>query len=512
MAQRGRGPHARAPRHARDERHERPLPRAADPDARAVGDVVGDVHGHGAHRVQTLPVGGPIAQGRDQQRQRRHGAGPPEGQPEHQRGRPGPRQRRERRQRRTRRATTGDVRRHADGVSHQPAQAPGQDGDGSRQRRQCEHGPAGQHEAPHRQRPAGQVDGSQGFAVAPGQRRGRRPVEGPAGQEGSQRRRALVGHRARRHVAHVPAGLAQAPHQVHVLATAQRRIEEVGAQRHVGPDQQGRARVRRGCGSRAAPARRGRRGRATIAPPRSGRGRPARTMRGATAATNGSSKWPNNGPSHPSAGTQSESTNATSAVWTTASPALRAPAGPTLVASPTKRAPCRSVTSLVAPASADASSTTTQARPPGHRAPGRVGPAGRAPAPRPSRPRTRGRRPPPAGRTRPPRPIAAPVAAPAGGSRPRRRPPALHQLPRPLRDPEEAERAAAEQHGPPVELLRRRVLGQGERAGQRRRGPGRARAAARRASRVRWAGPPLNLGSPGPGIGWAGAQGGRDAG
>ena len=45
-------------------------------------------------------------------------------------------------------------------------------------------------------------------------------------------------------------------------------------------------------------------------------------MRGATAATNGSSKWPNKGPSHPSAGTQSESTNATSAVWTTAKPGV----------------------------------------------------------------------------------------------------------------------------------------------------------------------------------------------
>ena len=50
-----------------------------------------------------------------------------------------------------------------------------------------------------------------------------------------------MGHRARRHVAHVPAGLSQAPHQVHVLATAQRRIEEVRPRRHIGPDQQGRA-------------------------------------------------------------------------------------------------------------------------------------------------------------------------------------------------------------------------------------------------------------------------------
>ena len=88
-----------------------------------------------------------------------------------------------------------------------------------------------------------------------------------------------------------------------------------------------------------------------------------RTIRGATAATSGSSKWPSSGASHPSSGTQSESTNATSALSTAANPALRAPAGPTLVSSPTKRAPCRSAISLVAPASVDASSTTTQAKP-----------------------------------------------------------------------------------------------------------------------------------------------------
>ena len=115
--------------------------------------------------------------------------------------------------------------------------------------------------------------GASGLAVAPGQRRGRRPVEGPAGQEGSQRRRALVGHRARRHVAHVPAGLAQAPHQVHVLATAERRIEEVGPQRHVGADKEGRARNEWDAAPRAARVPPGRRGRVTNAPIRSGRTR-----------------------------------------------------------------------------------------------------------------------------------------------------------------------------------------------------------------------------------------------
>ena len=87
-------------------------------------------------------------------------------------------------------------------------------------------------------------------------------------------------------------------------------------------------------------------------------------IRGATAATSGSSKWPSSGPSHPSEGTQSESTNATSALCTRSIPALRAPDGPTFDANPTNRAPWRSATALVVPASADASSTTTHARPP----------------------------------------------------------------------------------------------------------------------------------------------------
>ena len=52
-------------------------------------------------------------------------------------------------------------------------------------------------------------------------------------------------------------------------------------------------------------------------------------------------------------------------------------------------------------------------------------------------------------------------------------PPSLDQLPSVLGNPEQAEWAASEQHGPAVEFPRRRVLGQREGAGQRRGGRGR---------------------------------------
>ncbi len=142
---------------------------------------------------------------------------------------------------------------------------------------------------------------------------------------------------------------------------ARRRRGRVPVRRRRAPA--GRRWARRGRGSRAAPALPCPPGRATNVPPRSGRSHRRAVMRGAAAATKGSSNWPSSGSSHPSAGTQSESTNATSAVCARATPALRAPAGPTLVVSPTKRAPCRSAISLVAPASADASSTTMHAKP-----------------------------------------------------------------------------------------------------------------------------------------------------
>ena len=162
------------------------------------------------------------------------------------------------------------------------------------------------------------------------------------------------------------------------------------------------------------------------------------------------------------------------ALSTAAKPALRAPAGPTLVASPTKRAPCRSAISLVAPASADASSTTMQASP--SSAPSsRSSCAGRSrtgtttvtsPGPR-VPPSGRGRE--RAGRHQPARQQLRRAARGPTGA------PALQRatsLTGPLGNPEQAERAAAEQHGPAVEVLRRGVLGQGEGAGQRGRGPG----------------------------------------
>ena len=238
------------------------------------------------------------------------------------------------------------------------------------------------------------------------------------------------------------------------------------------------------------------------------RGGPASgTIRGATAATSGSSKWPRSGASHPSVGTQSESTNATSALSTAANPALRAPAGPTLVASPTKRAPWRSAVSLVAPASADASSTTMQAkpaqraeqpveleRPVAHRHHDGDVPGSEAAAVG-----ARGER---AGRDQA---ACQQLGAPA---RPHRgaRPPALHESAGPLGNPEEAERAAPEQHRPAVEVPCRRVLAPGRRSRAAASRTGTARDAAARASRARWGGAPPNLGSPGPGIGWARAQ------
>ena len=178
-------PDAGPPGDARDERHERPLPGAADPDARC-------------RRRRRRPRGrrrrapGPAPwrsaahslQCGDEQRQRRQRRGSG-GRPARARGRA------------TRPASTsraqavpsavvpppGDVRRHADGVAHEPAQAAGQDHDGRRQRGQREHGPAGQQQAPDGQRPAGQV-----------QREPRRPRgAGPAAQPSSRRRPAGPG-------------------------------------------------------------------------------------------------------------------------------------------------------------------------------------------------------------------------------------------------------------------------------------------------------------------------------
>ena len=103
--------------------------------------------------------------------------------------------------------------------------------------------PTGQCQQPHRQRPCGHVQRRHGIPVAererPGGRSRRRPGA-PASAPSDVGPVVLDG--AGRHVAHVPSGLAQAPHQVDVLAAAQARVEEVGAGDHVGADEEGRAR------------------------------------------------------------------------------------------------------------------------------------------------------------------------------------------------------------------------------------------------------------------------------
>ena len=314
------GPDPRAPRDARDERHECPLAGAADPDARAVGDVVGDVQGRrrGPGRVPSRSAR-PVVQRGDEQCQRRGPARPAEGQPEHEGGRPGPRQRR-----RAPAAPRAVVPPPAmwvatrDGVAHQAAQAAGQD---RRWTPPGRPGPApagGPGTSAHTA--SDQPETWTGASASPWRRdsgAGRRPVEGPAGQERPQRRRT----RRARPCSPARSGRPTRPRPGATPGPRPRRraawVEEVGARRHVDPDQQRRARARRGCGSRAGPVPPGRPGPATSAarPVARPSARPlrGRTMRGATAATSGSSKWPSNGSSQPVGGTQSESTNATSA-------------------------------------------------------------------------------------------------------------------------------------------------------------------------------------------------------
>ena len=81
--------------------------------------------------------------------------------------------------------------------------------------------------------------------MASGQGRRRRPVEGATRQEGSQRRRRVVFDGARRHVADVPSGLVEAPHEVHVLTAPQVGVEELRARHHVCPNDERRARHER---------------------------------------------------------------------------------------------------------------------------------------------------------------------------------------------------------------------------------------------------------------------------
>ena len=180
----------------------------------------------------------------------------------------------------------------------------------------------------------------------------------------------------------------------------------------------------------------------------------------------------------PVGGAQSESTNATRALSTRDSPAFRAADGPEFVVSGTKRAPWRSAISLLAPGSADASSTTTHDRP--------------ASASR-SRPSCTGRL--RTGTTTVTWSGLRVVVAlwlrgqDPGGHQPSCQPtrrfrvaddcaraPPRHQLLTPRGDPEQPEWASSEEDGTIVEFFGLRVLPQGEAGGQRCRPSWRCRA------------------------------------
>ena len=247
-----RRPHPGPPGHARHERHQRACPGAAGPDARAVGDVVGDVQSGVAQRGRAPGGRAPSRRsGRDDQGERRRPPGPAGDQPERRaRGtRPAP-------GRPARAAPRGPCRRrrsaagHRHRVAHQAAQALGEDGDG---RRQGARASSGRRASARAQTASDQAENCTGASASPWRRArgaGRRAVEGLARQEGAQGGRAVVRDGARRHVAHVPPGLAQPPHQVDVLAAPQRRVEQLGPGRHVGPDDQRRARHEGDAGSR----------------------------------------------------------------------------------------------------------------------------------------------------------------------------------------------------------------------------------------------------------------------
>lgn len=75
----------RPPRDPRHERQHCALPRAPEPDAGAIGDIVSHVHGDRTHRVDPLPVADPLHQRGDDQGQPCRWARPTEGQPEDER-------------------------------------------------------------------------------------------------------------------------------------------------------------------------------------------------------------------------------------------------------------------------------------------------------------------------------------------------------------------------------------------------------------------------------------------
>ena len=361
------------------------------------------------------------------------------------------------------------------GSRTRPARRVGQDADGPRQRRQREQGTAGQQERPHRQRPPRDVHGCQRVRVAAGEGRGRRPVEGAARQEGAKRRRPVVCDGACRHVADVPSRLVEAPHEVDVLATAQAERRRAPGPSPRPPARRAPRSARTGSGLPAVPAPAAGPGRATTAPPRSGRARsPAATaagaIRGATAATTRVVEVAEQR-TEPRLGGHAVGVHEGHERCCARAPAPRCGRPTAPRSTPTRRteAPWRSATSLVAPASADASSTTTHARSPS--APSSRsswhGPVAHRHDDRHVFGAERGRHRPgherpgrhQAARQRPCRPRSSPTGAPV-----RQR---VGELPGPRRDPEQAQGAASEEHGPAVEARRRRVLDQRERAGER---------------------------------------------
>ncbi len=204
-------------------------------------------------------------------------------------------------------------------------------------------------------------------------------------------------------------------------------------------------------------------------------------------------------------------------LWTAASPDVaQRPPGRCSLANPTKRAPWRSATSLVAPASADASSTTTQGRPAeafehpvelcrpvAHRHYDRHVARTREPC----RPLPEGRRRPADANRR-----ARQLGPPAASDRPRR--PASASTSCRARSEIRKRRSGLppSKTVPPsnscVDPSSFSVKG----AGQWRRGPGGRGPQRGGHPGCAGLGHRSNLGSPGPAIGWAGAQGGRDAG
>ena len=232
-----------------------------------------------------------------------------------------------------RRAAAGDARGHRHGVAHEARQAVGQDGDGGRQRRLRQDGRRASASTQTASDQRRDVHRGHRLPVAERQRSGGRPVEGLAREERSEGRP----DRRARPCSPARSGRPSRPRPSRHTRSTSSPPRSAGSKRSgpaatSGADEEGRARDE---GDRAARPHRPlprapveRRPQRLVAARRAGaRPRGAGTIRGATAATSGSSKWPSSGASQPAAGTQSESTKATSVLSTAANPALRAADG-----------------------------------------------------------------------------------------------------------------------------------------------------------------------------------------